>query len=262
MQNYENFSKKIKTLFIGKDLRYLPICQSTNVSALELIERDDYLEGTTIVTDYQTAGRGQQGNRWEAEKGENITLSVILTPHRLATHEQFFLNMAVTLAIYDFLQNFLENKSLLKIKWPNDLLYNKQKICGVLIQNIISGKHLAKSVVGIGVNINQKHFTVEQAVSLSQITNLMYDLPILVQKLLENLEKRYLQIQKRLFKNLQENYYACLYGYQEEVLITHKEEVVKGKILGVDSIGRLQMSILGKPRAFQFKEIQFLLDNM
>ncbi len=139
MQNYENFSKKINTLFIGKDLRYLPMCQSTNLTALELIENDDYFEGTTLITDHQTAGRGQQGNTWEAEKGQNITLSVILAPRHLHSSEQFFLNMAVTLAIHDFLQSFLENPKLLKIKWSNDLLYHSQKISGILIHNIISG---------------------------------------------------------------------------------------------------------------------------
>jgi BirA family biotin operon repressor/biotin-[acetyl-CoA-carboxylase] ligase len=262
MQNYENFSKKINTLFIGKDLRYLPMCQSTNLTALELIENDDYFEGTTLITDHQTAGRGQQGNTWEAEKGQNITLSVILAPRHLHSSEQFFLNMAVTLAIHDFLQSFLENPKLLKIKWSNDLLYHSQKICGILIQNIISGQYIAKSVVGIGININQKHFAEQRAISLAQITNLMYDLPVLVQKLLENLEKRYLQVQKKWFKDLEKNYYSCLYGYQEQVWIKYENEIFSGKILGVDSIGRLQMDISGEVRTFQFKEIQFLLENM
>lgn len=262
MQNYENFSKKIKTLFIGKDLRYLPICQSTNLTALELIENDDYFEGTTIITDHQTAGRGQQGNTWEAEKEQNITLSVILTPRLLAVKEQFYLNMAVTLAIHDLLQGLVSNPAVLKIKWSNDLLYQNKKICGILIQNIVSGQNIVKSIVGIGININQMNFTESKAISLAQITNLMYDLPLLVQKLLENLEKRYLQLQKKIFKDLEKNYYSCLYGYQEQILLKKENEIFSGKIIGVDSIGRLKMDISGQIQTFQFKEIQFLLENM
>lgn len=262
MQNYENFSKKINTLFLGKDIRYLPICQSTNLTAFQLIEQGDYFEGTTIITDHQLAGRGQQGNVWEAEQGQNITLSVILTPKVLAIQEQFFLNMAITLAIYNMLQALVSNPKLLKIKWSNDLIYDNKKICGILIQNIISGQNISKSVVGIGININQKQFAHSQAISLAQITGLMYDLPVLVQKLLENIEKQYLQVQKKLYQELKKNYYDCLYGYQEEILVKEKNQIFKGKILGVDSIGRLQMDILGRIRSFQFKEIQFLLENM
>jgi len=262
MQNYKNFSKKINTLFIGKDIRYLPMCQSTNLTAFELIEQGDYFEGTTIITDHQTAGRGQQGNTWEAEKGQNITLSVILTPPSLATQEQFFLNMAVALAIYDFLQPLVENPHLLKIKWSNDLIYDNKKICGILIQNVVSGQNISKSVVGIGININQKQFSCPQAISLAQITNLMYDLPVLVQKLLENTEQRYLQVQKKLYQEIQKNYYSFLYGYQEEILVKEQNQILKGKIIGVDTIGRLQMDISGYVRKFQFKEIQFLLDSV
>lgn len=262
MQNYENFSKKINTLFLGRDIRYLPICQSTNLTAFELIKQGDYFEGTTIITDHQQAGRGQQGNTWEAEKEQNITLSVILTPKSLAVQEQFFLNMAITLAIYDLLQPLVANPKLLKIKWSNDLIYDSKKICGILIQNIVSGQSVSKSVVGIGININQKQFAYSQAISLSQITNLMYDLPVLVQKLLENIEKKYLQVQKKLYQEIQKNYYACLYGYQEEILIKEQNQTLKGKIVGVDNAGRLQMDISGCIRTFQFKEIQFLLDSM
>ena len=262
MQNYENFSKKINTLFIGKDIRYLPVCQSTNLAAFELIEQDDYFEGTSIITDHQTAGRGQQGNTWEAEKGQNITLSIILSPKHLPAQEQFFLNMAVTLAIYDLLSPLVSNPALLRIKWSNDILYDNKKICGILIQNIVSGQNISKSVVGIGININQMTFRESQAISLAQLTNVMYDLPILVQKLLENLEKRYLQVQKRLFKDLEKNYYSCLYGYQEQILLKKENEIFTGKIIGVDSIGRLKMDILGQIQTFQFKEIQFLLENM
>ena len=262
MQNYENFSKKINTLFLGKDIRYLPICQSTNLTAFELIEQGDYFEGTTIITDYQQAGRGQQGNTWEAEKEQNITLSVILTPKSLAIQEQFFLNMAITLAIYDLLQPLVANPKLLKIKWSNDLIYDSKKICGILIQNMVSGQNISKAVVGIGININQKQFTYSQAISLSQITNLMYDLPVLVQKLLENIEKKYLQVQRKLYQDIQKNYYACLYGYQEEILVKEQNQIIKGKIVGVDNVGRLQMDISGYIRTFQFKEIQFLLENM
>lgn len=262
MQSYENFSRKIKTLFIGQDFRYLPICHSTNAYAFDLLSQNDFVEGTTILTDCQTAGRGQQNTTWEAEPHQNITLSVILCPTFLKAQEQFFLNIAVTLAIYDFLSHFVPDVSQLKIKWANDLLYNKQKICGVLIQNVLSGEFINRSVVGIGVNINQRKFTYQQAVSLSQLTGLMYDLPFLVENLLKKLESRYLQLRQKKFKYLREIYYERMFGYQSWVWLKQKNQIFQAKICGVDEIGRLQVVCAEQVQSFQYKEVEFLLEQM
>jgi BirA family biotin operon repressor/biotin-[acetyl-CoA-carboxylase] ligase len=263
MQNYENFSKKINTLFVGKDFRYLPTCQSTNQYALELIQQDDYFEGTTVLTDCQTAGRGQQGNTWEAEPLQNLTLSVILTPHFLHVQNQFDLSIATTLAIHDLLSGLVPDASLLEIKWSNDLLYNRKKICGILIQNVVSGNFIGKSVVGIGLNVNQTHFTYPQATSLSQITGLVYDLSAIAQRLLENLEKRYLQLkQSNITANLKTAYYQRLYGYQKKIWLENKSKIFEGKVLGIDTLGRLLVEIATEIKAFDFKEIKFLLDRV
>ncbi|MDX1902588.1 MAG: biotin--[acetyl-CoA-carboxylase] ligase [Thermonemataceae bacterium] len=262
MQKYENFSKKIKTLFIGKDLQYLPSCQSTNTYAFELIQNEDYFDGTVVLTDEQTAGRGQAGNTWEAEAGQNITMSLILCPKFLTVQEQFFLNMAITLAIHDFLLAFVPEKQVLQIKWSNDLLYLKKKIAGVLIQNIISQGYISKSVIGIGININQRSFIFEGATSLNILTGLMYDLEFLVAKLLEKIEARYWKLKERKFEELRQDYYQNLYAWQEYSPFESENEVWWGKILGVDEWGMLLIERNGISHKFNFKEIKFLLGSV
>ena len=92
-----------KTLFLGKNSIYLPSCHSTNDFASEIIQTKQVFDGTIVITSYQTAGRGQRGNTWEALPNQNITVSMILKPDFLSITQQFRLNMAVSLGIYEFL---------------------------------------------------------------------------------------------------------------------------------------------------------------
>ena len=142
------------TLFIGKKIVYLPNCHSTNDSALSILGSNDVFEGTTIITSRQTSGKGQKGNRWQSEPGKNLTFSIILKPGFLDVKQQFKLNFAVSLGIFDFLSSFF--KSHVKIKWPNDIYYKDSKIAGILIENSIRSMKMQHSIVGVGLNVNQE----------------------------------------------------------------------------------------------------------
>ena len=145
-----------KTLFVGQIIQYLPSCQSTNDEASALIAQADPVEGTIVVTDHQMAGRGQRGNQWEAQAGQNLTCSLVLKPTFLSANEQFWLNIAISLGIYDGLQPLLGEA--LRIKWPNDIYVGDQKAGGILVENILQGYSMAWSVVGLGINVNQSDF--------------------------------------------------------------------------------------------------------
>eukprot|EP01137_Pigoraptor_chileana_P015025 Opistho-2@5140 len=106
-----------------------------------------------IITDNQTAGRGQRGNVWEASIGENLTFSLILKPNFLKASEQFQLNVAVSLGVLDCLSEYIDED--LKVKWSNDIYFQNQKMGGILIENTLQGYQIGYSVIGIGLNINQ-----------------------------------------------------------------------------------------------------------
>ena len=108
------------TTIIGHPYLYLPVCHSTNDYLLELSEKDRLKEGAVVLTDKQTAGRGQRGNSWEAQAGENFTFSILLKPIFLSPDNQFVLNISISLAIWNFLRDLLQEGVF--IKWPNDLL--------------------------------------------------------------------------------------------------------------------------------------------
>jgi BirA family transcriptional regulator, biotin operon repressor / biotin---[acetyl-CoA-carboxylase] ligase len=90
-----------KSLFVGKNLVFLPECHSTNTYLLDLVRQNPQPEGTLVITNNQTAGRGQRSNQWHTEAGQNLTFSILLSPKFLSIRNQFLLSKAVALAVAD-----------------------------------------------------------------------------------------------------------------------------------------------------------------
>ncbi len=248
---------KSKTLFIGKKLLYLPTCQSTNDEAADLLRLGKGVEGTVVITDYQTAGRGQRGNQWLAQAGENFTLSLILRPNFLLATQQFYLNIAISLGIYDFFESFLDER--LKIKWPNDLYFGNQKLGGVLVENTVQRGRMESSVIGMGLNINQIEFEHPQATSLRRLTLKSYALDELLPDLLAFLEKNYLLLRNGHYGLLKTRYLQNLFRYQETHLFCHNDVPFRGMIVGVTDTGLLAIQIDNRLEYFDFKEISYVL---
>ena len=245
-----------QTLFTGQQLLWLPACASTNSEAQALIGQNRASEGCTVITDFQTAGRGQRGNQWEGAAAENLLLSVVWHPTFLAATEQFRLSQAVALGVHDWAAALLGPGAQLKLKWPNDLYYGDQKLGGILIENSLSGPRIQHSIAGIGLNINQRAFAVPTATSFAQVTGRAYDRAALAARLLEALERRYLQLRAGQVGNLRRDYLQVLYRYQETHPFLIAGRTVSGQIVGVEDDGRLAVAVGGELRRFGLQEIR------
>jgi BirA family biotin operon repressor/biotin-[acetyl-CoA-carboxylase] ligase len=249
-----------KTHFLGQKLIYLPTCHSTNDIASSLLNNPEVFDGTALITTRQTAGKGQRGNHWEAEPAKNLTFSLILKPDFLKVNQQFNLNIAISLGVYDLLTNYLPEK--IKIKWPNDIYFStsglSRKLGGILIQNYIQGSRLDASVVGIGLNINQNDFKEQRAASLSLITGKTYALNEIFYELLSSLEKRIILLKEEKVEQLREEYFNVLYKFKQMAKYKSGKEFFEGKIVGVDEYGRLEVLIGEEVRIYNFKEIEYL----
>ena len=248
---------KPDTLFTGQQLVWLPSCPSTNSEAQTLVGQNRASEGCTVITDAQTAGRGQRGNGWEAAPGENLTLSVVLFPTFLTAVAQFALSQAVALAVYDWASSLLGAESALKMKWPNDLYFGGQKLGGILIENALGGSKIQHSIVGMGLNVNQQRFAVTTATSLAQLTGRRYQLATVAALLLECLERRYLQLRAGQIGALRKAYLQVLYRYQEKHPYEVDGRLVEGTIVGVEEDGRLALELNGEVRRFGLQEIRY-----
>ncbi len=232
---------------------------STNFYANSLPQ--DSPEGTIVLAEFQTNGRGQGGNSWESEKGKNLTFSIILKPHFLKASGQFYISKVISLALADFVSLFIDN---VFIKWPNDIYAGDRKIGGILIENSIDGQYISQSIAGIGLNINQKKFTgnAPNPVSLNKLTNLEYDIEDLLDTLKDIIEYRYKMLKDREYKTIDENYVDFLYRFGQKASYKSQDEIFIGTITGVESTGELVISDeKGCCRNFNYKEVSFLIDN-
>jgi len=120
---------------------------STNTFLKDMVRSSTVENFTVVVTDHQTNGKGQFENVWSSEKGKNLTFSMLCKFSALEVHNSFYLNCAVSLAIYNVVNRTIKNK--LKIKWPNDILSLNKKLCGILIENTVSSGQIQHAIIGI-----------------------------------------------------------------------------------------------------------------
>jgi BirA family biotin operon repressor/biotin-[acetyl-CoA-carboxylase] ligase len=250
----------LNTLFLGKNFVLLPESESTNSAANALLESRP-AEGTVIRAISQTAGRGQMGSNWHAQPGQNITISILFYPQFILARQVFLLNKLVACAVHETVAHLLPDAEIL-LKWPNDLLVNKQKVAGILIENQLERERIKSSIVGIGLNVNQLDFSPDlhgKASSLAKIAGREFDIEAVLTLLLEKMEARYLSLRSGKSEQIERDYLSKLYGYQEDVLAHWQGEEQLVHITGVAPDGRLALQKDGKLYFCDLKSIRFCL---
>ena len=233
----------------------LDATESTNVYLKNLFSNIDLDDFTTVMSKYQTDGKGQFGNRWCSEKGKNLLISVLKKNIDLKIDDQFYLNMRVALAVLMTLKFFRVPK--LSIKWPNDILSYNKKISGLLIQSITKKKHIKHVIIGLGINVNQTSFeNLPKATSMKLILNNCVDIEKLRLKFIDQL-KYYLSLQNNL--EISRTYHGLLYKNGEECNFKAKGgSFFQAKIIGVSVNGKLKTTVGGLYREFDLKSIEMI----
>ncbi|MDX1906842.1 MAG: biotin--[acetyl-CoA-carboxylase] ligase [Bacteroidia bacterium] len=250
-------------LFTGNTVFRYESLPSTNVRAWELLA-DNPPEGTVILTREQTAGRGQKGNTWQAVPGINLTFSVIYRPGFLDPRDLFALSKCACLAVRDVVATSVPGAEVL-VKWPNDILVNRRKVAGILIENQLAGARVQAAVIGIGLNVNQTQFPPEiadRATSLSLEAGRLMSLEAVLSQVLDRLEGYYIQLRQGQTAALDQTYLAHLYGYQEEVSMTFGGARQHLRILGTDRSGKLAATDGRIVHYFDIKEVSLQVEPL
>ena len=224
--------------------------------------KPQYVEGDIILAQRQTAGRGQRGHTWESREGENLTFSLLLEPLFLSPSEQFLISECVALGVCDALMHYgIEAQ----IKWTNDIYIGDRKLAGILIEHKLQGSALARTVAGIGLNVNQKAFSddLPNPISMAQTTGREFDREEVLQTVATSLMARYEQLREGGAKELQADYHQRLYRLgQEHCYALPDGSRFRGIIRGVEPTGALRIeNERGELLSFLFKEVEFVIQG-
>jgi BirA family biotin operon repressor/biotin-[acetyl-CoA-carboxylase] ligase len=242
----------------GKRIEWLTEVDSTNRHMSEKARKQKLEHGDVIITHNQTRGKGLGQNDWMSEEGKNITMSVYWRHQGLSAEKPFYVTIFTALGLCDFLNSYTDRIS---IKWPNDILHEERKLCGILIENSITGALVSSSIVGIGLNVNQKTFAshLPNPTSLSLICNRTFNIEHLLYRLLDCLDKRYHQFEKQEYSNMKSEYLKKLFLFNEYREFNSIHGKITGKITNVLDSGELVFHKKNEssPLLFSFKEIEY-----
>lgn len=243
---------------IGDVIIELTEIDSTNNYAMRLLNEGMAEHGLVIQADFQTAGRGQQGNIWLSEESKNLLFSIVLDTSGLPVDSQFMLNAMTTVSIANLLMTEYQLPDV-KIKWPNDVYAGKRKVSGILIENQLRGSSWSNSIIGIGLNVNQRNFPdMLRASSILNETGKLQKLNQVLKKFLTIYNQNFLTLltDYHLHFNLYNN---MLFNQGMEINFIKNHEMYKGKVIMVNERGELQLEVNGRIKSYKHKEIDILL---
>lgn len=231
---------------------------STNSLLREWMGEEKVPEGSVVVADFQTAGRGQIGNVWESEAGKNLTFSVALYPTCVAANRQFVISQIAALGVKETLDAYTGGVT---VKWPNDIYWGDRKICGMLIENDLAGHDLRSSIIGIGINLNQEVFRGDapNPISLIQIIQREVDREEVLDRFLSIFYGYYLSLSRGEGEGIGIRYQAALYRGDGYHRYRDGEGEFEARIHGIASTGHLLLALRdGRVRRYAFKEVSYV----
>jgi len=235
----------------------IPETTSTSQYLRDCLQKQPLPEGSVVVAAHQTAGRGQMGNSWESDPGKNLLFSTFLSPEVIPANRQFIISQIAALSVQEVLSQYVDD---ITIKWPNDIYWKEKKICGMLIENDLTGYWIYRSVLGIGINVNQEVFRSDapNPVSLKQITGQTYHPDEILDQFLQRFYRYYLELLQEKEEEIRSNYMQHLFrgtGYHP---FREGDHLFEARIHCIEPTGHLILEdFSGVQTRYAFKEVSF-----
>lgn len=234
---------------------------STNNYIKNLISSGVSLPGfTLVVAQQQTAGRGMRGNSWKTEPEKNVLFSLLCHPDFLMASRQFLMSEIIALSICRACAEYTDN---VRIKWPNDIYCDDEKVCGILIECDLSGKYVSNCILGCGVNINQKNFEADipHPTSLTLKSGRILDKEKVLESIVRNFCGYYIMAEKGEWEAIDKEYFNLLYRVTGMHLFEDENGKFRASIAGIEPSGHMLLrDENGVARRYEFKEVKFVFE--
>ena len=226
----------MKEKIIGSKIIHLEKPPSTNLYAKQIL-KDKTPEGTVIVADIQTKGRGRKNRSWSSPKG-GLWFSVVLYPN-ISPDQGMLITMAASVSAAQAIEDVTKLKPV--IKWPNDLLVNGKKVCGILTELETKLDQIIYAIVGVGINVNNQIDVKlkDIAISLNQATNSQISKIKLLQSILKCFDKNYSYFTSGNFAIIRDAWFSYANILGKKIKVQDEETVIEGIVRDVDDNGYL-----------------------
>ena len=237
----------------------LDAIDSTNNYLKKIILNEGVNDYTVVTAKFQTQGKGQLGTEWESEHSKNLICSVYKKEINIKVQDQFVISALVSLALIKTLRKV--NLSNMHIKWPNDIMSDNKKICGILIENIVKENYIKDAVIGIGLNVNQTIFNnLPNAASIKNLIGTTCSIDEILKDLVKNIKYCFNELDKSSINSIFEKYEDALFRINKPSTFKNsKGEIFSGYIKGVSRSGKLNVMLEDNlVESYDLKEISML----
>lgn len=233
--------KNKDSLLLGTPRYHFEIIDSTNEQAKKLAW-EGAPHGTLVTADTQTNGKGRRGRNWESEESNGIYMSLILKPNILPENASM-ITLVTALSVSCAIKKQIKNDNVVPyIKWPNDIVMNQKKICGILTEMELKEGNIAHIIVGIGMNVSQTQFSNElsTASSIFLETGKKLEKEVLIQEILRNFESKYeIFLKTEDLTGLKQEYESLLINKEKKVTVLEPKGSWEGTAIGITNKGEL-----------------------
>lgn len=228
-----------KTQWAGCEIFYFPSIDSTNTKASQLAE-EGYPTGTLVVAERQESGKGRRGRNWASPEGNGIFMTLILKPE-INPNNASMLTLVAALAVSKAITKCTGRPA--GIKWPNDIVMNEKKVCGILTEMSAQFDYVNHIVIGIGINVHNESFPEElshMATSLYLESKEHFNRAALIEEILEQFEDYYaVYLKTEDLSGLVKEYDISLVNRNQQVKVLDPKEPFEGKAMGITPRGEL-----------------------
>ena len=232
---------------------------STNTYLKNLCKSESVSDGTLVVAEHQTLGRGQMGATWQSKPGQSLTFSILKRLNGLDISDQSSITFVVSIAIKNVLQKL--HIPGITVKWPNDIMSYNQKLCGILIENQLEGNFVVSTIIGIGLNVNESEFNgLPQATSMKLATGITFNREEVLELMTDEIQKQLKILESGNTEGLKTAYETAL--FRKDMVSAFEDTKgfqFNGLIVGVSNSGELLVETEDETlKAFESKQIRLL----